>query len=355
MGLSFLFPILIISTCFLHIQTALCLTPLYSICSNSQNFTSISPYRINLYKLLGDLYLKTPPTGFGLGSSGRNRDRAYGLALCRGDVSTSDCRTCVVEASSEITKRCPMDKGAIIWYDHCYLKYSDTDFLGKIDTQNKFYMSNFNNASTSADVFNRDARTLLGKLSGNACASTKMYASGEMDIDNSYKNETETIYGMVQCSRDVSRDDCKKCVDEGVGELTMCCGGKRGGRVVGGTCNIRYETYPFLNLWFYFIFCFFFKIFCKTLIEFSNLISCKLIFMIMYDHTLKWIKPSMFHFYWCIIHVALLRQLYDAICTIYIGYRLGYKTPTIATIKATHWIQVQAKMLASFSLLDQAM
>ncbi|RVW19693.1 Cysteine-rich repeat secretory protein 38 [Vitis vinifera] len=32
-----------------------------------------------------------------------------------------------------------------------------------------------------------------------------------------------------------------------VSELPSCCDGKRGGRVVGGSCNVRYELYPFVN------------------------------------------------------------------------------------------------------------
>ncbi|KAI3465645.1 hypothetical protein Pfo_022308 [Paulownia fortunei] len=198
-------PILISS---LLIQTAISVNPLFSICSSSQNFTANSPYERNLNKLLGDLYFKTPPTGFGLGSSGQYPDRAYGISLCRGDVSTKDCEACFVEASNEITKRCPNDRGAIIWYDNCYLKYLDGDFLGKIDSQNKFYI----------------------KLSENACETTRMHANGDVEIGG-----YEKIYAMVQCSRDLSRVDCKKCLDDAVSELPGCCGGKEGGRVVGGS------------------------------------------------------------------------------------------------------------------------
>ncbi|KAL9159133.1 hypothetical protein ABFS82_08G114700 [Erythranthe guttata] len=242
MAYSFILPILIISINSLLIQTALSASPLFSICSSTQNFTTNSLYERNLNKLLGDLYFKTPPTGFGFGSSGQYNDRAYGLSLCRGDVSTNDCKTCVVEASSQVTKICPNLKGAVIWYDNCYLKYSDVNFHGTIDNRNKFYMWNLNNVSTNAELFNQKTRELIGNLSTNASRTSKMYAHGETDIGIESK-----IYGMVQCSRDLSRDDCKKCLDGAVSELPSCCGGKQGGRVVGGSCNIRYEIYPFLN------------------------------------------------------------------------------------------------------------
>lgn len=85
---------------------------------------------------------------------------------------------------------------------------------------------------------------LLSELAGEASESKKMFASGEVEFDEGRKK----VYGMAQCSRDLSKVDCKKCVDDAVGELPLCCQGKEGGRVVGGSCGIIYEIYPFLNL-----------------------------------------------------------------------------------------------------------
>ncbi|CAK9187050.1 unnamed protein product [Ilex paraguariensis] len=89
--------------------------PLFHNCSTSEKFTAKGSYEKNLNKLIGDLYFKTPRTGFGLDSVGRYHDRAYGLSLCQGDVSSTDCKACVAEAETEIRKRCPDNKKAIIW------------------------------------------------------------------------------------------------------------------------------------------------------------------------------------------------------------------------------------------------
>ncbi|KAJ6917338.1 hypothetical protein NC652_019642 [Populus alba x Populus x berolinensis] len=146
-----------------------------------------------------------------MGSKGQKPVQAYGLALCRGDASTSDCKTCVVEAGGEIRKRCPYNKAAIIWYDNCLFKYSNKGFFGQIDNGNKFYMWNVN-------------------------------AVRGMELGESTK-----LYGLVQCTRDLSSAVCKKCLDGIIGELPSCCDGKEGGRVVSGSCNFRYEIYPFVN------------------------------------------------------------------------------------------------------------
>lgn len=227
----------------LFVQPSFGSDPLFHFCSNSGNFTSNSPYESNLKALISLLTYKTPPTGFSVGSVGQAQaQKAYGLALCRGDVSSSDCKTCVSEAPTEILKRCPYNKGGIIWYDNCMFKYLDTEFFGHIDEGNRFYMWNLKNVS-DPNTFNSKTKELLSQLAKEAYVdANKMFASGETKLD-----ESTTLYGLTQCTRDLSSDDCKKCLDDAISELPNCCDGKEGGRVVGGSCNFRYEIYPFVN------------------------------------------------------------------------------------------------------------
>ncbi|XP_010247023.1 PREDICTED: cysteine-rich repeat secretory protein 38-like [Nelumbo nucifera] len=215
--------------------------PLFHFCSKSGNFSAKSPYEINLNKLMSSLSYKVVPSGFGLGSVGQAPDRANGLALCRGDVSSTDCKTCVSEAKTEILQRCPNDKEGIIWYDNCLLKYSNKDFFGNIDYKYKFYMWNVQNVSNPAS-FNQKTKELLSHLTNEAYHSPKLFATGEQKL-----GEAQTLYGLVQCTRDLSTTGCKKCLDEAISEISSCCDGKIGGRVVGGSCNFRYELYPFVN------------------------------------------------------------------------------------------------------------
>ncbi|KAG6742565.1 hypothetical protein POTOM_053437 [Populus tomentosa] len=186
-------------------------SPNFHFCSSPENFTANGPYESNLNKLTSYLYYKAPPTGFGKGSRGHTPDQTYGLALCRGDVSTSDCKTCVVEASSEIRKRCPYNKAAIIWYDNCLLKYSNNGFFGQIDTGNKFYMWNVHVVSEPAP-FNEKTKELLSQLANEAQATPKLFATGERELGKSTK-----LYGLVQCTGDLSSAVCKKCLDGIIG------------------------------------------------------------------------------------------------------------------------------------------
>ena len=224
----------------LLLQTVVGVDPLFHFCSSSEKFIDNGPYETNLNKLMGYLYLAAPPTGFGKGSVGQNHDQVNGLALCRGDVSNTDCKDCITEASTEIRKLCPDNKAAIVWYDHCLLKYSNMNFFGQVDYQNRFYMWNLNNVSYPTS-FNQKTKELLSHLAQQGFVNQKMYAVGELELEESKK-----LYGLTQCTRDLSSSDCKKCLDDAISELPSCCDGKEGGRVVGGSCNIRYEIYPFL-------------------------------------------------------------------------------------------------------------
>ncbi|KAK3445956.1 hypothetical protein EUGRSUZ_A01727 [Eucalyptus grandis] len=226
----------------LLLQATLGFDPLSHFCSSSENFTAGSPYESNLNKLTSFLYTKTPSSGFGLGSIRQYQDQVYGLALCRGDTSPSDCKACVADAGAEIRRRCPRNKGAIIWYDNCMIKYLDTDFFGQIDNANKFYMWNVNNVSYP-EAFNGRVRGLLTGLVEEAYTVPKLYATGEMGLEDKTK-----LYGLVQCTRDLSATECKECLEGAIGELPSCCDGKEGGRVVGGSCNFGYEIYPFVNV-----------------------------------------------------------------------------------------------------------
>ncbi|KAF9595522.1 hypothetical protein IFM89_000610 [Coptis chinensis] len=223
--------------------------PLLSICFNSLNFTSGSPYSSNLNTVLNQLNIKVPPTGFGLSSVGYSQDTVNGLALCRGETSRADCKSCVNTASAEIQQRCPNDKGAIIWYDHCLLKYSNVNFFGTIDYQNKFFLFNVQTVNDT-ESFNQKTKKFLSKLSDKASGSSKLFATGKTSLGKLEKTTNVTsqkLYGLVQCTRDLSNSQCKKCLDDVISELPSCCDGKRGGRVVGGSCNFRYELYPFVK------------------------------------------------------------------------------------------------------------
>ena len=239
-------PFFILSIVF-HAATAS--DPLYHFCFNPENFTANSPFAANLNQVLGHLSANVPPTGFGVSTAGGGEGEANGLGLCRGDVTAPNCKACVVEAAKELGNRCPYNKGAVIWYDNCLVKYSDEGFFGKIDTANRFYMWNVQDV-VNPETFNPKVKELLGGLAYKASASAqtpKLYATGELELGAAGSGADQKLYGLAQCTRDLGAADCKKCLDDAISELPNCCTGKRGGRVVGASCYVRFELYPIVD------------------------------------------------------------------------------------------------------------
>ncbi|XP_038888675.1 cysteine-rich repeat secretory protein 38-like [Benincasa hispida] len=211
-------------------------------CYSFDNYTANTPYASNMKQAIYQLTSIAPPTGFGLSSVGDDlQNQVNALALCRGDVSPTDCKTCITTASNEIQRQCLNRKGAAIWYDFCLLKYSNTKFFGKIDNGFRLYMWNVQEAENPA-MFNEQVKNLLTSLVEKVEATSKLYVIGEEEIEGSKK-----LYGLVQCTRDLSTSACKKCLDDAVAQLPNCCDAKIGGRVIGGSCNFRYEIYPIVD------------------------------------------------------------------------------------------------------------
>lgn len=223
-----------------HIPSAAADEPLYTICPNTGRYTSNGAFQANLNLLLASLLSKAPPTGFSNDTVGRDSDRVHGLALCRGDRTEEQCRGCLASAAGGVVKACPYTKDATIWYETCHLRYSDRSFFG-LPTGTQFYMLNVNNVSDPAG-FGQLLGGLMDGLTRRAAYGPSLFAAGAVGTTGG-----GSIYGLVQCTRDLTADACNRCLREEIGTLPTCCNGKQGGRVMGGSCFLRYEVAPFYN------------------------------------------------------------------------------------------------------------
>ncbi|KFK40537.1 hypothetical protein AALP_AA2G008600 [Arabis alpina] len=171
------------------------------------------------------------------------------IVQCRGDSHGPKCHSCYATALSGLRRRCPKYKGGIVWYEHCLLEFSGNDTQYQNDYDNNFCMHNPKNVSDDqVDVnnsFNRKWTILLSNLTRKAIKIenndlTPLYAAGERNFGK-YK-----IYGMVQCTLDITIKGCQECIGHNMVEFQDCLYGKRGGRVLGRSCNFRFELYPFV-------------------------------------------------------------------------------------------------------------
>lgn len=214
---------------------------IYHICSNDSEIASNS-YKTNLNSLFSSLTTKGPLTGFYNTTSGKTPDEVFGLVLCRGDDTSNDCHICLKEASQELLQRCNNSKEGTIWYDECLQRYSNQNFFSSVTLKKDLALLNTMNASDPIR-FN----TILGQLMGNisseaAFTSSRMFATRDAFVSGFVK-----IYGLVQCTRDLSKEDCDGCLRSSIVRLSSCCSGKQGGQVLSKNCILRYEIYPFFR------------------------------------------------------------------------------------------------------------
>ncbi|KAK4588184.1 hypothetical protein RGQ29_019251 [Quercus rubra] len=219
--------------------------PLSIFCPNdSRNYTHNSPFENNLKQLLELLPSNTSVTGFYNTSIGDNPDTVYGQALCRGDVNSTVCQNCIQNASQEILTQCTSED-AMIWFELCQVRYSYQMFFSLMVYAGK-YPDDQNNLELNVSdpaLFDDVLKYLLNNISNEAAydPSKRMFATGEIKFSKG------TIYGLVQCTRDISGDNCNSCLLSAIGDLETCCFSRQGGIVLSRNCNVRFEMNQFYN------------------------------------------------------------------------------------------------------------
>ncbi|XWS12784.1 hypothetical protein CRYUN_Cryun37aG0120000 [Craigia yunnanensis] len=217
----------------------------YYCIDTSGNFTRNSTYVTNLNRLLSSFSSNTANDyGFYNMSSGEGSNRVNSIALCRGDVNLGDCIGCINNATSELRNLCPNQKEAIIWYDNCMFRYTNRSIFGVVEHDPSFYMWNENNV-TDVDGFNQSLGTLLDSLRNSASSGTSLrkFSTGGANV-----TAFQAVYALVQCTPDLTEIECSSCLSEAIGFIPECCDRKQGGRVIGPSCNFRFEIERFYNL-----------------------------------------------------------------------------------------------------------
>ncbi|XP_027937066.1 putative receptor-like protein kinase At4g00960 [Vigna unguiculata] len=216
-------------------------------CNNNEgNYTINSTYHNNLNTLLSTLSSHTQINyGFYNFSYGQNNDKVNAIGLCRGDVKQDECRRCLNDSAVTITQLCPNQKEALLWLNtsKCLLRYSHSTIFGVVESSPSFYLRNSNNV-TEADKFNQALSNLMRNLTVVAASgdSRRKYSTGSAAASN-----FQTVYGLVQCTPDLSETDCNRCLDGCISEIPSCCQGRMGARVLRPSCNIRFESAMFYD------------------------------------------------------------------------------------------------------------
>ncbi|KAF3451649.1 hypothetical protein FNV43_RR07744 [Rhamnella rubrinervis] len=212
--------------------------------SNVGNYTSSSIYSSNLRSLLSYISFDTQNYyGFYNSSFGDIPNTVNAIALCRGDIVQEKCRSCLNETSYRLLELCSNNKEAIIWAELCMVRYSNNSIFSiKKDVPRR--ISSSRHATANAEQFKLVLKPLLDGLKTKA-------ASGSSNAKFAYGNATfpgvEGIFALLQCTPDLTEQDCNACLDDAILQIPNCCAGKQGGRVLKPSCNLRFESGPFYD------------------------------------------------------------------------------------------------------------
>ncbi|URE28722.1 receptor-like protein kinase [Musa troglodytarum] len=217
-------------------------TLLWCYCPPDANYTTNSTFQTNLHLLLASLSSSAAATGYSNDTEGRSSDQVHGLALCRGDVSSSVCQTCLDAAVQDIIQSCPNGMTSTIFYVDCLLRYSNQMFFSTADTSFRYWAWNTQNVSNQQQ-FETTLGNLMNDLTEKASSSPKLFAAGSAKVTS-----FDRLYGLVQCTRDLSAYDCYECLQYTLTFIPKCCSWRKGGKVYLQSCYLRFESDLFYNL-----------------------------------------------------------------------------------------------------------
>lgn len=206
------------------------------------NYTSNSQFEANLVRsLLPSLASQAPlhSSTFYNTTVGQGSDRVYGFAQCMSASTAQECGACLNQSVAAVLGSCSFRRQAMVRYYNCILHYSDQPFLSQLDTNPRYTAWPLANASEPA-LFNQQLGILMRKLFSESASLPSRFAVGTINY-----TDLIDIYGVAQCTRDLSGSDCYICLDQAIMQISSCCMNRQGGNVYYPSCNIRYEVYAF--------------------------------------------------------------------------------------------------------------
>ncbi|CAL4961103.1 unnamed protein product [Urochloa decumbens] len=215
--------------------------------------TSNSTFRANLLALLAALPRAAAPTGFASLSLGAGRDRAFVRGVCRGDFAPDRCLHDLQAAAGTLSeiRECGSSRRGVIWLD-VYVAFADTN--ASTPREDDYRMVAYDTRMVADPAgYMRAYGPLMSRLVARAVAGQPgrppaFFATGEARYAGDDDPDGGTMYGMLQCMRNVAAEECGRCLRQSVPKLPQCCSGRQGGVVLGYNCFLRIQVYTYYDL-----------------------------------------------------------------------------------------------------------
>jgi hypothetical protein len=229
-------------------------TAYHPYCSTTGNYSTGSPYQVNLVKLMGELPSSALANrGFQVDTAGEPPSTVFGLAMCYADTNWTACRPCLEAGAAGVQQACPFGREMKALYDEvCLLRYSDQPFFSAADVDVAFYVWQKDSVVAAADVpaFNATRWRLMARLAAEAAVSSLRLANGS----EAYAAEAEDsrgagaqqvavpVHGLVQCTRDLNASECTRCLTSFLAGLSSSLPNYTYGTAKGYSCYMAYRV-----------------------------------------------------------------------------------------------------------------
>ncbi|GJN11534.1 hypothetical protein PR202_ga29733 [Eleusine coracana subsp. coracana] len=183
-----------------------------------------------------------------IGTAGTGPNKVYGGVLCRGDTTPgNDCASRlseVLEAAINNSARssCSSQNNVILFQDgyQAQLIFSDQDFTS--NAPDCIVRANLNPppvGDANCEQFDNLVSKMMHKFTDVAASKTERYVTGQGWLTETRK----TVYGLVQCTEDMSEEHCQDCLNGIITNRTKMVGhGQLGGAILGLRCSLWYQT-----------------------------------------------------------------------------------------------------------------
>lgn len=219
--------------------------PIYSNCTLGKGtYTDSSVFHTNLNSLLSNVPSAKIDSGFYNSSYGENPYKVNALGLCRGDIYPETCHGCLKNVTMMLQSTCKNQMEAFGYYDLCMFRYSNNSIFGMYQDHDFSFSFNNPNKAQDAEKYTNALGDLMKRLKSEASAGDSHL---KVAVGNETTDKNETVYGLAQCTPDLSQKDCEDCLDKAISDIKLCCKNNIGGRVVKLSCNLRFENGQFYD------------------------------------------------------------------------------------------------------------
>ncbi|CAN7045871.1 unnamed protein product [Brassica rapa subsp. trilocularis] len=154
----------------------------------------------------------------------------YGLHQCRGDLSSSECVSCVTQAVSLLRSDSFGESGCALQLEGCLVKYDNVMFFGVADTT-AMVMSCGKPAGYKYKSDDLTQAKVLVDVVASSGTSYRVERSGKAQA-------------VAQCTGDLSATDCQDCLMEAIQRLKLqpFCGTSTWSDVYLAKCYVGYSS-----------------------------------------------------------------------------------------------------------------